>query len=895
MKLKKNILLILSFSFLLPITGNDFVLVRDHKAECSIVLPKASRDKAADAARRFNQTLKTITGTSLPVVKQAASGNRIVFKLRKTDSLKTTDNFTITFPDSRTMQIEGTEVSVQWAFNHIIREFAKADWVLPESCGLSYTPMKDLSVPAEKIEVKDISWSVSRYYPIHTIWWRQNIHRRLEVDHDLTKHAFPVKKYGKDNSWPKAILPVLNGKKITRLPDPKHYRLYWQPCYSNPETAKIAVENLLEYLKVHPGTLGLSMGCNDNRGFCECAACMKMDKNRRNNRSESYFTFINRVLNEVCKKYPDLIVSLFAYDLTYQPPSFKLHPNAIVYLTIDFNSCADPKLLAKHKKIIAEWGSKASMLGLYDYAWGYPYPAPRLFEPYHLGMLKYMYDHNARAYFGFSWMVDAGEGPKPYLITKLLWNSKQDMKKLKEEWYIRCVGKKAAPYLKAYYKVWNDYYTGRARQTPWFNSAPAAYMAYYDNSNVNALSESDIQAADKAMKQVVALAGAAQEKQRAELLMRHWRYTLLRLRMLGAGIYDADGLIRTQAQALRLLETVRKFPEYRKEYQQIGDELLKEKELKEFYLNKYYSTKRGTPLALLKMYSANVHLLAASKFANDPAVGKAMEKLAGNPAVPASIRQFCKMLQNPEGQPNLLPDGNAENGVKPGYEIHPELRWGGVLSTSDVVKADGNKSFLVSIKGHDTLFWIQTKAKPNTMYLATFKAWTEKPSAEGYLEITFYCAKNGLNQQWRNPPPQKLSGGNWQTFSVLTSTQANSNGLQLRIYMKKFDKGDKIYIDDIRLIEVGPAARDKPKAKVKPAAKNAAGTAKTIFRIEKPSDLTGPKPAALENGIMQITGSWKYLRSKSFVLDPKKITAFSASFGINPVHRPGPDRLCSVG
>ena len=48
------------------------------------------------------------------------------------------------------MQIEWTEVSVQWVFNHIIREFAKAEWILPESCGLSFTPQKDLTVPAEK-------------------------------------------------------------------------------------------------------------------------------------------------------------------------------------------------------------------------------------------------------------------------------------------------------------------------------------------------------------------------------------------------------------------------------------------------------------------------------------------------------------------------------------------------------------------------------------------------------------------------------------------------------------------------------------------------------------------------------------------------------------------------
>lgn len=178
---------------------------------------------------------------------------------------------------------------------------------------------------------------------------------------------------------------------------------------------------------------------------------------------------------------------------------------------------------------------------------------------------------------------------------------------------------------------------------------------------------------------------------------------------------------------------------------------------------------------------------------------------------------FSKLLRDRDTQRNLLPNGNAGNGVKPGYENHPQLRWGGSLSTSDTVKAEGKKSFLFTIKGHDTLFWIHAKAKPGTVYLATFKARIAKPSSEGYLETVLYRTKNGRNQQWRKPP-LKLSGGIWQTFPFMTSTNADSNGVELRIYLRKFDKGDKNYIDDIHLIEVGPVMLDKPAEKGKPAA-----------------------------------------------------------------------------
>ena len=876
--MKSKLAILIAAVLLFDLAAADFELVKDRQPKCSIVLPEKSKDYVAVAAWRFNRTLKTITGTTLPVVKKDVPGNRIVFTIREADSLMTIDNYTITFPDSRTMQIECTAASVQWAFNHIIREFAKAEWILPETCGLSYTPMKDLTCPTKKVEVKNISWAVSRIYNCGTLWPKMNYRMGLRIGHDLTHHAFPFKKYSKDNSWPAAVMPVLNGKKITSPPSQYNF---WQPCYSNPETAKIAVENLLEYLKAHPGTLGLSMGCNDNRGYCECAACMKLDKNNRYNRSESYFTFINRVLTEVCKKHPKLLVSVFAYDLTYLPPSFKLHPNAVVYLTIDINSCIDPKLHARHKKLISEWGSKASMLGVWDYSWGYPYPAPRLFAPYHLDMLKFCYDNHAKGYYGECWVHDAGEGPKQYLISKLLWDSNQDMKKLEEEWYVRCVGKKAVPYLKAYYKVWNDYFTGSAvKRTPWFKSAPNVYMTYPDLSSTYGLEEKDLQAAGAAMKRVVELAGTAQEKARAELLMRHWRYTLLRLRMLGSAVYDPQGTIRSKEQALKLLDIVKKYPEYQKEYQEISDILTQDPALRREYLNPYYLRVTGTPVRWKFDQAIGNHILAASAFAGDPEVSRAMTAITQDPNQLPLMRQLCKALANPALQKNLLPGGNAEKGIPDLFEIHPELRRYGELSISEKYRSEGKKSFLISVKGHDTLLWIQIPAKPFKTYLATFKAFIKEPSAEGYMETNLYAQKKGINQQYRLPPPLKLSGGVWQTFSVLTSTRDGSDSIRLRIHLRNFDKGDEVFIDDIRIMELGdaaaPAAKKKPAAEKKPVAVKKPLMKPVLFG--SPEDFRNPKVFVREGDLLLVKGRGIFFSAKTLDVDPAGHYHFSVEY-----------------
>ena len=94
-----------------------------------------------------------------------------------------------------------------------------------------------------------------------------------------------------------------------------------------------------------------------------------------------------------------------------------------------------------------------------------------------------------------------------------------------------------------------------------------------------------------------------------------------------------------------------------------------------------------------------------------------------------------------------------------------------------------------------------------------FKVFIPNPSAEGFLNVALYSEKSGINQQWRNLPPLKLSGGVWQSFAVMTSTVANSDSVRLRIHLNKFDSGDKIYIDDIRLIELGKVSKKTKKSK----------------------------------------------------------------------------------
>ena len=782
--------------------SSDFTLVEGNQAKSVILLPGKSPDAVAAAVGNFNRTLETVTGTQLPVVQNDTPGNRIVLTVRKVDSLETADNFIISFPDRRTMCIEGTEVSVQWAFNHLIREYAGAEWILPVRCGLSYTPMKDLKIPAKRIEVKDISWPISRTHSTRPVWWKQNLREGVRIGHDFIFHAFPLEKYGKDNSWPEAVMPVLNGKKITSLPNPNRPKMFWQPCYSNPETVRIAAENIFEYLKKNP-LAGISLGANDCYGFCECSECLKLDHNDLVNRSESYFTFINRVMERLCRKYPNLTVSVLAYHATFLPPSFKLHPNVVVYLTIDFNSCISPEQMKRHRKVIDEWSRKASALGIWDYSWGYPYPVPRLYLPLHLEMLQYVHSRKGKAYYSECWTEDGHEGPKLYLIEKLLWNSRQDFRKLEEDWYVRCVGGKAAPYLKAYFAIWNDYFMDRVKLTPWFRSASSVYMAFNDVSCIYALRENDIESADNNMKKVVELAETPQEKQRAGLMMDYWIHAKLRLRLLGAGIYEPSGLIRTPEQAAALLDTVLKSPAYLKEYRQISTRLAQEKIIQGYYLSKPWMRSGGTPVNRNFDLNLSRHILIAAQFAAHKTVNAKLNKIAKASNLPGPVRALAAVMSDQQRFRNFLPDGNAEQGLTPQFVIHPDLQNAGALSVTEKYASSGKKSFQIEIKDPFVLFQAEAAGlNPGKRYVCSFKAFIPKSSAEGYM-VTRSDVKPAVKRSLNGLDQLKLSEGSWQPFSILTAPVSSSGNLLIQFYLCSFEKGDKIYIDDIQLKEIG--------------------------------------------------------------------------------------------
>ncbi len=173
----------------------------------------------------------------------------------------------------------------------------------------------------------------------------------------------------------------------------------YQLCLTNPEVYEIILQKTMRYLEQHPDCKVISISQNDSYGYfaknyCTCPNCMKIAEEE-----EAYsavnLQLVNRVADEVAKKYPRVMVHTFCYEYTRKPPkAMRVRDNVIVQLclNLDFGVSLTDSQGEDVKRYVDGWRAIAKNL----YIWTYPclhslYSAP-------IGNFKRIYE-NARYLF----------------------------------------------------------------------------------------------------------------------------------------------------------------------------------------------------------------------------------------------------------------------------------------------------------------------------------------------------------------------------------------------------------------------------------------------------------------------------------------------------------------
>ncbi|HEX7009390.1 MAG TPA: DUF4838 domain-containing protein, partial [Phycisphaeraceae bacterium] len=385
------------------------------------------------------------------------------------------------------------------------------------------------------------------------IWGlRQRLHEVVPANHNLYR-IFPPEKYVATHP---EFFPILDGKRHLPSTDRRDWGSYlaeWQPCFTNDATVDEAVKNIIHYFDTHPQSLSVSLAVNDSGGHCECDRCLAAISGQDNlfgfrDVSDLYYQWCNRVVERVLQAHPDKYFGCLAYEGVAAPPErVKLHPRLVPLLTYDRMQWVDAERRAKRQRFVEQWSRAAPNIGWYDYVYGSPYLLPRVYFHQHAQAIRWGREHGVGVFYAEAY-PNWGEGPKLYVMLRLLWNPDEDVDALLREWYERAVGPDAAAELAAYYAHWEDFWTNRIPQTSWFAN-DVQYLPFYTPSYLDEVTEDDLARSRSLLESVVAKAQTPQQKRRAAALLRAFEYYEASARAYLAD-RDAGRKIESAQQAL---------------------------------------------------------------------------------------------------------------------------------------------------------------------------------------------------------------------------------------------------------------------------------------------------------------------------------------------------------
>lgn len=727
----------------------------------------------------FNRRLAEVTGVTLP--ENVERGNVIRLDIRPIRELERRFDWRISFPSDREMVVEATTTSLFTALRQLLEEGCDARFLGVERCMFQFEPRRNVSVAVRDRASARRCYTLNRatyFLPGHVRELGMSDDGLFKYSHGMPVYAFPMDKYNAEG-WPETVMPILHGRRLER-PDNGYNR--WQPCYSSPAAAEIAVTNMLDYLRRHRDTFSLTLGVNDNGGYCECESCRKMDdgapasifSNDARNHSPSYYTFVNSVAGRLDEEFPGLRIGLLAYTGTIMPPPFPVARNVVPVMTFDTLAAGmDPAVRARQDKVIAAWGEKVRETGIWDYCWGRSFDLPRVDFAGHAQRLKFLYEHGGRAYFGEnSRMADMLDGPKTYLIARLLEDVDASPDAILNDWFARFAGRAAKDELRSLYRACEGYWRSeRMKRTPTYDSRTWIYT-YPDGFHLMALVPGFTETLVARARRVLALARTPGERKRAGILLRHFQY-LDCVASFGGFAYGMpeSGELATAGDAAAMLnELADRLDGLLAEW---GEAVayFKAPDLDEADVYVRRDLVKFDICSLLSEQFAR-----AVGFRSDPAVQNAIARVVRHPHLPKDALERAKTLLTDAAWTEVGDFKTADDAANDGDVVYRAVR--GRSQTVDL--SPGGWAVSVEI---------------------------ETPLFGRAVNVAVWRQLDGEDRAWTGPAWTPLEAGRKRIFTKVVTVDDTVDGVNVHIHFRGFGKDDPVTIGRIRTVCLSKAVK----------------------------------------------------------------------------------------
>jgi len=447
-----------------------FTIAVDGQPRCVIVLPAKGSRAAGFAASGLATYLRLVTGARIRLIKDTApvpegmsaihvGTTAVALKVDLglpdvrygNEVLPNLNGYLVKTVDARTLVIRGMTDS---ATRHGVVGFLKRCvgvrqyWLGPAGGIGDVIPAKPtLRVP--EIEWRDWPYVYSRSMsmkpfgpgPRTVDFFRRQ--RTLPCNENYGAWLPPAT-YAKTHP---EYFSLVSGKR--RVPGPKQRASGWQPCVSNPDVPRIMGEAVLAYFRKHPDAVGVNFAINDGGGNCTCDGCRAMDApntdySRQVGMGDRYVKLTNKVCEIVRREFPDKILVYLAYaGARSAPATVNPDPMIMPVLTVPGNAFAAWDAWAR---------TGARRMGLYvhhdDTLF---FILPKVDVRQSAKRIRYAVSSGrARLFYMEAFPHWPISGVVPYVTSELLWDPRQDVDAVLDEYYRTFFGP-AAAHMKAFH------------------------------------------------------------------------------------------------------------------------------------------------------------------------------------------------------------------------------------------------------------------------------------------------------------------------------------------------------------------------------------------------------------------------------------------------------------
>ncbi len=468
-----------------------------------VFIPASASEPEKAAAAEWIRVLEKMCGAA-PVLKEEAPGSAGsaltpgIYLGRTAPGRASLAANPLAGPDDFLLAVDGQAVilagatpeATYFAVCRFLQKFGGVNWYYPGAEGEIIPARKTWSVPLGWW--KEVPAYISReFFGLATEeenqWARHNLLAgHFAFSHNLA-NVFDPQLFAEHPDF----FPWRDGARL-RPAGPTD--TFWQPDLSSPAVAAYAAGQARKFFANTPSATSFSLGLNDNVAFDEGPATKALTEPRRWFRgrpdySDLVFTFMNRVADDLGPQPPGKYLGCLAYFWCENTPTFPVRADVLPYLTNDRSFYTDAAWAREDLDLIRRWHAAGpEIMGIYDYYYGRPFAAPRIFTTAMVDSLREDYAAGARAFVAElypQWEYDA---MKAWLAAQLLWNPQADAGALEEQFYRDLYGA-AAGEVRQFFEEAEAAWREQPGAPQWLKGYKDPYAAtIYSDARVHAMS-----------------------------------------------------------------------------------------------------------------------------------------------------------------------------------------------------------------------------------------------------------------------------------------------------------------------------------------------------------------------------------------------------------------------